>query len=306
MTEANDDKEIVPITTTVVQTSRIYIGNLDYSTTEDELYEYLKEYNVCSVLVPSHTVRGFRSNHVRPLGIGYAEFESHEVAKDIVEKLNTKPFKGRDLKVKLYVPFTPENVCTPKVPVVKQRRLSRLRRTKKENPKNFNVDVINKPVNKEKPSSIDTVYCGYLPKNTTDSDLREHFQEYNPQEIWIFRTRATKGPIHLQLHRHYTAALITLNTTEEITKVAEVTSLRKLLGKKISVKPAYLSKIQEVKKIAEQTGITQQNPNDDTNVGIPEGSNGNETKANPTCTVATSTQITEEPETTQLSVTAVA
>ncbi|EDO15407.1 hypothetical protein Kpol_1063p18 [Vanderwaltozyma polyspora DSM 70294] len=287
--EVSDNNPERESTADALLTTRIYISNLDYSSTEDELIEYLKDYKPLSVLVPSHTVRGFRSNHVKPLGIAYADFETPEKAREAVEALNETNFKNRNLKVKLYVPFSPENVCKP---APKPRRLSKLRRSKKPADEENNAasqdptveatqergqaseDPENAANNAKqaKPTSDDTVYCGYLPKNTTDADLREHFKDYNPQEIWIFRTRAAKGPMHLQLHRHYTAALITLNSPETIAKIAEVTSTKKILGKKISVKPAYISKIQEVKKIAEQTGIAERNQ---TNKGAIKPNSGN-------------------------------
>ncbi|CCE62596.1 hypothetical protein TPHA_0C04450 [Tetrapisispora phaffii CBS 4417] len=258
--DESDNKEI----------PRIYIGNLDYSATEDELFNFLKEYEVVSVIVPSHTVRGFLSSHVRPLGIAYADFNTVEKAKEVVEALSNKKFKNRKIKVKLYKPFKPDNLLKPKKKVSggKQRRLTVLRRYKQddneENKKKGSEedDVSKKSYKVTQPTSIDTVYCGYLPKNTTDTDLREHFKGYNPQEIWIFRTRTTKGPRHLQIHRHYTAALITLSTTEPIDKISEVSSEKKLLNKTITVKPAYLSKIQEVRRIAEQNGLVEPPEND--------------------------------------------
>lgn len=289
--------------------TRLYISNLNFSTTEQELADYFKDYSVVSVLIPSQTIRGFRSNQVRPLGIGYAEFESSEKVKQAIEDLNSKVFKGRELRLKPYVPYSPEHVTRK---MSKARTLSKLRRCKKlprasnedsyvtvgqqaqegaeidtdagaadgadndtsvnpiqesepttqdcsqkngnvaEAPQNLNADT-----SQEIEFSEDTVYCGYLPKAVTDLELREYFKEYNPQEIWIFRTKPSKGK-HLQFHRHFTAALISLETAENIDKIVEMTQKKKLLGKKIVVKPAYLAKIEELKKMSAEKKLLEQ------------------------------------------------
>lgn len=281
--------------------TRLYISNLNFSTTEQELTDYFKDYGVVSVLIPSQTIRGFRSNQVRPLGIGYAEFESSEKVRQAIEDLNSKPFKGRELRLKPYVPYSPEHVTKK---MSKARTLSKLRRCKKL-PRATNEEICvtvepqalegaeidandsadndtsTNPVQESKPAtqnngqnvaesqnldanttqeiefSEDTVYCGYLPKAVTDLELREYFKEYNPQEIWIFRTKPSKSK-HLQFHRHFTAALISLETAESIDKIVVMTQNKKLLGKKIIVKPAYLAKIEELKKMSAEKKLLEQ------------------------------------------------
>lgn len=281
--------------------TRLYISNLNFSTTEQELADYFKDYGVVSVLIPSQTIRGFRSNQVRPLGIGYAEFESSEKVRQAIEDLNSKTFKGRELRLKPYVPYSPEHVTKK---MSKARTLSKLRRCKKlptatneeicvtvepqalesaeiDANDGADNDMSTNPVQESQPAtqdngdnvaesqnldanttqevefSEDTVYCGYLPKAVTDLELREYFKEYNPQEIWIFRTKPSKSK-HLQFHRHFTAALISLETAENIDKIVVMTQKKKLLGKKIIVKPAYLAKIEELKKMSAEKKLLEQ------------------------------------------------
>lgn len=249
------------------ESTRLYISNLNFSSTEPELYDYFKDYDVKSVLIPSQTVRGFRSNQVRPLGIAYAEFESFEMVKDVIDNLNGKEFKGRELRLKTYVPYSP-TVATKKLN--KTNYLSRLRRRKnqehsEESELISNVEVVQREQEEEEKIveepelSEDTVYCGYLPKGVTDVDIRHYFQEYNPQEIWIFRTKLTKSR-HFQLHRHFTAALVSFEKGTSSQEISEAVSDKKLLNKKIVVKPAYLAKIEELKQISkEKISIEQGN-----------------------------------------------
>lgn len=260
--------------------TRLYISNLNFSSDETELFDHFKDYGIISVLIPSQTVRGFRNNHVRPLGIAYAEFESVDHLQRAVEDLNGKPFKGRDLRLKPYVPYSPTNVTKK---LKKSNHLSRFRRAKPatqesedELPPTTDVvsilsvshqqdepqvpleenDKATEGVVQESEFSEDTVYCGYLPKGVTDTDLRDYFHQYNPQEIWIFRTKLTKSK-RFQIHRHLTAALVSFETEVDSHKIAEALQKKKLLGKKIVVKPAYQAKIDELKQLSREKIVTE-------------------------------------------------
>lgn len=276
----------IKMSSSSIEITRLYISNLNFSTTEAELSDYLRQYSVVSVLIPSQTIRGFRSNQVRPLGIAYAEFESSELLKRAIDQLNGKEFKGRDLKLKPYVPYSPEHVTRK---MNKSKTLCKLRHLKKhykiepavepaaeittepscEEPdplvqeevvQELNAEVHesaaeiegqnNEPAEEpEAELSEDTVYLGYLPKGCTDVELREHFKEFKPQEIWIFRTRSTKSR-HLRFRRHFIAALVRLKTPEKMNTVIERTDRKKLMGKKQIVKPAITKKIHEMKRMA--------------------------------------------------------
>ncbi|QLQ80526.1 hypothetical protein HG537_0D05260 [Torulaspora globosa] len=253
--------------------TRLYISNLNFASDETELFDYFKDYGVVSVLIPSQTVRGFRNNHIRPLGIAYAEFESPEKLKEAVEDLNGKPFKGRELRLKPYVPYSPANVnkrlkrrnhllrfrlnihekecpltdLVSKVSVSNQQNESELLSDEEK----AMADVI-----KESEFSEDTVYCGYLPKGVTDTDLREYFKDFNPQEIWIFRTKLTRSK-HFQIHRHLTAALVSFETDANSHQISESLQKKKLLGKRIVIKPAYQAKIEELKQLSKDKAIAE-------------------------------------------------
>lgn len=320
------------ITVSNMSTNRIYISNLNFSTTEDELLDYFKEYQVVSVLIPSQTVRFFRNNQVRPLGIAYAEFPSTEKALDAIEALNGRPLKDRELRLKPYVPYSPEKVSRN---VSRSRAFARLRRSRKgsvdvlpstsdsveedaaehgqgvepeivaeasiessgheqdvavaASPKAAVSEVTNgaaaiaaeaaeaaeaavateirgaavagdddtaveQPGSKaicsrEPVYSDDTLYLGFLPKDVDDVQIRDHLEGYHPNEIWIFRTRP-KGK-HLQLHRHFMAALVTIKTKESLDDVVEKLSKKKFHGKRITVRKARLSKLKEVQSMAD-------------------------------------------------------
>lgn len=299
--------------------SRIYIANVSYSSSEEDLREFLKDFNFSSVLIPCHTVRRFRRNEARSFGIAYVDFTSSEEAVRAVEELNGKEFGGRVLRVRTHNPYQP-----PKP--IKERFGTKLQQLKKfakyedtaasgeraptdaqdhpDQPQEGHMspdvvlvngttdeeqqlaNVINDPVtnadapgteqniSKEKAISEDTVYCAFLPKETTDNDLRNYFTDYGSREIWIFRTKNVSNSRFRFRNRNHTAALVTLSTELPLNKVIEELLGKKLLGTKISIKPAYIYKINEVKKIAEQshmlaTEYRHQNGNSDVVIGTP-------------------------------------
>lgn len=298
-----------------MSSNRVYISNLNFNTTEEELLDHFKDFQVVSVLIPSQTVRFFRNNQVRPLGIGYAEFPNIETVQKSIESLNGKPLKDRELKLKPYVPYSPERVSRK---VSKSRAFSKLRRDRKESNdelvsasgpvnenqategENTSPEPVPEASNESSPPdqessrpqetseaaaggtdqtntnaaegstssphsgssspkdiaySNDTLYLGYLPKDVNDIEIRDHLENYHPNEIWIFRTRP-RGK-HLQFHRHFMAALITVKTRENLDDVVASLSKIRFHGKKITVRKARLNKLKEVQSMADSPPTEQ-------------------------------------------------
>ncbi|KAM3162537.1 Regulator of rDNA transcription protein 5 [Lachancea thermotolerans] len=227
------------------QTKRIYISNLDFSTTEEELEQFLQEFRVVSVLIPSQTVRGFRNSTVRPLGIGYADFASAADALQAVENLNGKQLRERTLKIKTYVPYSPRARAERR----KEKRKMPAPQAE-ENPDAAPQDAQQPqpPAPAEEPTSKDTVYCAYLPSKVTDVELREFFADYQPQDIYVYRTNGSRRKVYF--HRRFTEALVTLGGEAELANAIETLGTRRLMGKKITLRPARLSKVEEVQHAA--------------------------------------------------------
>jgi|TARA_Y100000389_G_scaffold12374_1_gene11190 RNA recognition motif-containing protein len=72
----------------------IYVGNLSYESTEDEIKKLFSEYgSVASVrLIHDRETDRFK-------GFGFVEMGSSNEESDAIEKLNGQDFKGRQLKV---------------------------------------------------------------------------------------------------------------------------------------------------------------------------------------------------------------
>jgi RNA recognition motif-containing protein len=74
---------------------KIYIGNLNYDTTEDEIRGILEEQG----LTPTQINLISDKYTGRPKGFGFVEFETEEQTQKAIELLNGKEVNGRTLKV---------------------------------------------------------------------------------------------------------------------------------------------------------------------------------------------------------------
>ncbi len=73
---------------------RLYVGNLNYSTTEDELREVFGAYGeVVSVTLIRDRETG------RAKGFGFVEFSSDDAGRQAIEALDGKQVGGRAIKV---------------------------------------------------------------------------------------------------------------------------------------------------------------------------------------------------------------
>ncbi|SCW01153.1 LAFE_0D06260g1_1 [Lachancea fermentati] len=261
VTESSNAGSQVGSTPIPVASNRVYISNLSFNATEEELSEFLSSYNVKSVLIPSQTIRGFRKSTVRPLGIAYAEFETGDETVRVIQELNGTQFKERVLKIKPYVPYSP--CAAEKRP---NRGTKGAKNQQSEVPEELRIvqaddafleeemTVVAEPqvkvnsTSQQVPLSEDTVYCAYLPGKVTDVELREFFKDYEPQDIYVFRSNGTRRGIYF--HRCFTAALVTLGNPEFLLNAISNLRKQKLMGKRVTLRVARLSKIQEVQRAA--------------------------------------------------------
>ena len=72
----------------------IYVGNLSYGLSEDDVLEIFSEFGtVSSVKLISDRVTG------RPKGFGFVEMDNDAEAQAAIDNLNGKNVDGRDMKV---------------------------------------------------------------------------------------------------------------------------------------------------------------------------------------------------------------
>ena len=75
-------------------TTKLYVGNLSYETTEEELQElFAQAGSVASVALPTDRETG------RPRGFGFVEMSSEEEARKAITMFNGQTLRDRQLKV---------------------------------------------------------------------------------------------------------------------------------------------------------------------------------------------------------------
>ncbi len=72
---------------------KLYVGNLEYSTTEEELAALFADFGTVT------NARVINGADGRPRGFGFVEMETEEAAKNAMEKLNQTSFKNRTIVV---------------------------------------------------------------------------------------------------------------------------------------------------------------------------------------------------------------
>lgn len=92
-------RSVVPRKGALSMASNLYVGNLPFEMTEDELHELFAAHGeVVSAKVITDRETG------RPRGFGFVEMQEAEDAQKAIQSLDGQDFKGRNLKVNVAKP----------------------------------------------------------------------------------------------------------------------------------------------------------------------------------------------------------
>lgn len=209
----------------------------------------------------------------------------------MVKDLNGALFKDRQIFVKLHVPFSPTGK-----PIFGRRKTSSgvakigdvgnkvnmsvnsdksLSSDTKDLdgalsvPRSINIEDIPftdepKKVQDEyvqKKLSNDTIFIGNAVDKTVDKDVREFFKDYSPTQVFIFRGANQKRMQRtISLRQKTVSVLVTLKKEEDLSKAISELNAKKLNGRVVYLKAAYLSKIEEVVNVAKITAVPSKSP----------------------------------------------
>lgn len=203
----------------------------------------MKPFGKVSVLTPTESLFGFRGTKVVSIGYAYVIFETPQLAATAFNELHKTEFKGRTLYIKPYEEFIPFGWRTKWKKKVRNEEDA------------VDTQLIQPKKVSKKETSTDILYCSKLPKDVTDEKIRALFREFNPQEIWIYKQRTNSKclPITSQI----TAALVKVNTTENVEAIAAKLTFKKIMNKRIRVAPALVEKVKEIRSIADQLANTE-------------------------------------------------
>ncbi|CAK7895039.1 hypothetical protein CAAN1_02S06084 [[Candida] anglica] len=101
---------------------RVYIGNVDYKATEEELRELFSGLTVTEVDIPSKSIHSGKKVLNKSLGFAFVQFETKEDADTVIENYNGKEFKGRKVYVKKAVPPPTEEEKAKKAEIYRAKR----------------------------------------------------------------------------------------------------------------------------------------------------------------------------------------
>lgn len=218
------------------------------------------------MLIPSYTIHFSRSGRHRPLGIAYAEFKTPEQIESVIKEFDGHVLKNRKIAVKKHMAYDPNN-----------RRFSFKRKSSIKNGKRNQTGSLSSemPVLVAKESllhddetvsikqskkthsgkselSMDTIMIQRVYGIVTDESLRDFFKEYNPSQIYIFKSRKPKlNPMNFT--GSHVSVLAKLDASKiKLEDIIFNLKSRKLNGKHINMKPAYKSKVLEVEKAIAQ------------------------------------------------------
>lgn len=97
---------------------------------------------------------------------------------------------------------------------------------------------------------------------TTDTDLRAFFAEFDPSDIYIFKSKNTRSRLKFRQPRVY--ALVTVLAKNGQQDAIKKLTNERLNGKYLKLSPAYLNKIEQVKSAAMgKSQIASPQPQDD-------------------------------------------
>ncbi|NOY09189.1 MAG: RNA-binding protein [Spirochaetes bacterium] len=83
---------------------KIYVGNLNYTTTEDELQNLFSQYGA---VTSTNIVMDRYTNQSK--GFGFVEMEADDAAEAAISALNGQDYNGRGLRVNEAKPRKPRN-----------------------------------------------------------------------------------------------------------------------------------------------------------------------------------------------------
>ena len=245
---------------------RVYFTNIPAEVSESILTAFLKEYEPTSVLIPYQYVTRYSGRKtVVPLGLAYADFATPEVANKVVLEVNDTSIgeSTKKLKLKLFEAYDPEKAKNVQHRIFKHlnKQTPAVNNESVDNPEKPGSPQINDknestPEKSESPHASSPIaysktwiYVSNLSAGTLDTDLAEHFNEYLPNDIYLFQFKSKKhrGKFFQKTHL---SAIINLPAVENIQNIAEYVSkkthLSKIRNAKISVQPCIEKKVTEV------------------------------------------------------------
>lgn len=156
--------------------NKVYIQNLDFQTTEDDLIEFLAPWNPKFVYIPYEIYVGLRNYHPRSNGKALVVFDRTEEATRMIEDLNGTLYKDKCLLIDYHIPFSPEKGHKRNIRTLPHEHVSSSNNTR---------------------LSKDTIYCRAIPLECTYLDIKNMLDPYRPLYFRFIDTHDDSEFFHL-------------------------------------------------------------------------------------------------------------
>ncbi|CAL1207238.1 unnamed protein product [Candida parapsilosis] len=214
---------------------QVYIKNLHYLTTEDDLRTLFEKYNPVSIIVPSYTVKLGKNGKRKPYGFAYVELSTSQHVEEAVKEFDGSVFNGKKLIVKAYQPYKPYQKLW-------WRRTKPTEET--QNHDAPDAELLADAVSK------DRILITNIRGRVNYVRVEHFLMKYNPSDIIICKDKKSiMNPI--KLTGTYYSALVTVDTsTKSVKEIIESLKSTKLCGKRVELMPATLKQVEEFEKEA--------------------------------------------------------
>ncbi|CAL1214531.1 unnamed protein product [Candida parapsilosis] len=191
---------------------QVYIKNLHYLTTEDDLRTLFEKYNPVSIIVPSYTVKLGKNGKRKPYGFAYVELSTSQHVEEAV-----KEFDGIVVEKNKTTEET-QNHDAPDAELL--------------------ADAVSK----------DRILITNIRGRVNYVRVEHFLMKYNPSDIIICKDKKSiMNPI--KLTGTYYSALVTVDTsTKSVKEIIESLKSTKLCGKRVELMPATLKQVEEFEK----------------------------------------------------------
>ena len=199
------------------------------------------------MFIPTFTVHLFKHSRFRPLGIAYAEFQTKEAAKRVIEELNNTKFQNRAVVIKPYVPF----VSRKKFNVSSETNdfEHSLQPTASSAQSAHSTGIYDK-LSAGHVESNDTLFISRVPYRVSISDIQEYFDGYTASAIYLFQHKLSeKRTRSISFSAKTRSAIITfegLNDERGLELIIETFLSKKLFNRFLNLRPAFVDKVEEI------------------------------------------------------------
>ncbi|CAI5758658.1 unnamed protein product [Candida verbasci] len=225
---------------------RIYIGNVDFKATEDELKELFKELKVTDVEIPfKESTRG-DTTYKRHLGFAFVQFESKDDADKALSEFNGKKFQRRNIFIKKAVPPPTEEEKKERIEAYKAKK-DKIEQEKKlkieQKKKKQEAKANGESTQPEGTPSKDTIFITNLDYKVNVKTLNSIFKDLKPKWIHVPSRKPYKSAGKFRKPFNKGIAFVKFSNEETQKKAVEEFNGKEINGREIIVDVAIDSRI---------------------------------------------------------------